>query len=87
MEITQIKDIDVYKDGGSVKLSTNIGVFFIDNRIATQTRLELYDAYPDRGELIEDSKTIKEQLLRALEGYQHNFYSPDTIEMIKGYLN
>jgi|TARA_B100000767_G_C19255088_1_gene324835 hypothetical protein len=84
MEIMmEIKDIDMYKDGGTVKLTTNTGTYYIDNRLRSETKYKLYDNYPDRGNLIKDDKEIKNKLHKALEEYHHNFYSPTTISYIR----
>ena len=82
-EIKEIKDIEMYSDGGTVKLTTNIGDYYIDNRIGSETKYKLYDNYPDRGNPIKDDKKIKNKLYKALENYQDNFYSPTTIGCIR----
>lgn len=33
-----INNIDVYRDGGTVKVETNEGIFYIDRRIRTETK-------------------------------------------------
>lgn len=81
-----IKEMDVYTDGGTVKLTTNMGDYYIDNRLGSETKHKLYDNYPDRGNIIKDDKEIKSDLYKVLENYHHNFYSPTTICCIRDYL-
>lgn len=82
-EIKEIKEMEVYSDGGTVKLTTNIGDYYIDNRLGSETKYKLYDNYPDRGNLIKDDEKIKNELYNVLENYHHNFYSPTTICCIR----
>ena len=69
MKITKLK---MYKDGGTVEIITDDSSFCFDNRIGTKTKYELYDGYPkdDNSNIIEDSKFIQSQLLRALIEYK-----------------
>ena len=69
-----INNIDVYKDGGTVKVETNEGTFYIDRRIGTETRANVYDDYPNRGNRRENGEEIKQRLYDSLEGYEHPFY-------------
>lgn len=79
----KIKDIDMYKDGGTWRFVTDEGTFYLDKRLKTDTKYQLYDNYPDRGNIIENSEPIKIKLHMALEDYHHNFYSPSTIKCVR----
>lgn len=48
-----IKQIDAYRDGGTIAIETDEGLFCIDNRIETTTKGTVYLGYPDRGVLVE----------------------------------
>lgn len=79
----EIKEMEMYKDGGTVKLITNTDTYYIDNRLRSETKHKLYDNYPDMGNIIKDDKEIKNKLYKALENYHDNFYSPTTINYIR----
>jgi len=78
----RVNRVNIYKDGGTVELITNNGSYYIDKRLSSKTQLELYDDYPDRGNIIEESRILREELRSALTTYADNFYSEDTIDMI-----
>lgn len=41
-----IRGIAVYKDGGTVELTTNLGIYCIDHRVRSKTPDRVYNAYP-----------------------------------------
>ena len=53
-----MKIIEHYKDGGTLKIEISEGVFYIDRRISTKTPNQIYDDYPDKGNIIEDIHII-----------------------------
>lgn len=75
-----IKDIDVYNDGGTWEFVTDEGTFYLDKRLRTNTKYQLYDNYPKEGSIVEGFESIKIKIYMALEDYHHNFYSPNTIK-------
>ena len=66
-----IKNIDAYLDGGTYKIESDIGTYYIDHRIDTDTPNAIYDKYPDEEKArIVSSPTFKEALRFALEDYK-----------------
>ena len=79
-----INNIDVYRDGGTVKVETNEGIFYIDRRIRTETKGGVYDDYPNKGNIIDNGEEIKQRLYNSMEGYEHPFYK--NIEGIREFI-
>lgn len=73
----KILKFDAYKDGGTIEITTDKGVFCVDNRICTKTKNSLYNGYPkkDNSNIIENSDDLKKEILNALEKYDDVFYS------------
>jgi len=66
-----INNINSYKDGGTIKLDTTDGVYYIDNRIKSTTKGVIYKGYPekDNSNAIEEQDTIKSSILESLSRY------------------
>lgn len=80
----KINNIGACLDGGTVKVETNEGTFYIDRRIGTETKGNVYDDYPDRGNIMDNGEEIKQRLYNSLEGYEHPFYK--NIESIREFI-
>ncbi len=67
---------DMYKDGGTSKITTDEGVYCFDNRLGSTTKGRLYNDMPkkDNSNLIEDSDEIEQELIEALKLYHNEFY-------------
>jgi len=67
----KILEIDGYLDGGTIKLSTDVGVFHIDRRLCSTTIGSIYDGYPkdDNSNINKSYSEVKESLLAALSEY------------------
>jgi len=74
---------DAYLDGGTIKLETNIGTYYVDNRIDTDTPNEVYDRYPDDKGASIVSTDIKAALTLALGEYHQSDYIKDILKGIK----
>ena len=79
-----INNIDVYRDGGTVKVETNEGTFYVDRRIGTETKANVYNDYPNRGNIMDNGEEIKQRLYNSMEGYEHPFYK--NIESIRDFI-
>jgi hypothetical protein len=44
----EIKKFEMYRDGGTIELTTDKGIFCFDNRIRSNTKGRLYDGYPKK---------------------------------------
>ena len=84
-----VKKIDVYKDGGTVLIATDGGVFYIDNRLDSKTKKELFFVYPDKGDPILEPKRseLRIKLTEAMNNYKDRFYSNEHIQAIIKDLN
>jgi hypothetical protein len=73
----------MYKDGGTIEISTDKGVYCFDNRLFSQTKGKLYDGYPkkDNSNLIENSKDLENEIVECLKFYKNDFYQ-NTINYI-----
>jgi len=73
MEILGIK---MYKDGGTISITTDCGEFCLDGRIGTKTKYQLFDNYPVVGDvrnLIENSTPIQWELYQELKKKPENW--------------
>ena len=72
----EIKKFEMYRDGGTIELDTDKGIFCFDGRIDSNTKGRLYKGYPkdDNSNLIENSDDFENQLIECLKLYKNNFY-------------
>ena len=42
----EIKKFEMYRDGGTIELTTDKGIFCFDERIGSNTKGRLYEGYP-----------------------------------------
>ncbi len=57
--------IDMYKDGGTFTVTTDLGTLYIDRRIASLTKGWVFNDYPERGAIVD--RAIASALKSALE--------------------
>lgn len=79
----QIINFESFLDGGTIEITTNQGIFSYDHRLFSKTQGSLYIGYPkdDNSNIIENSKDIELQILKALKLYSTEFYQ-ETIECL-----
>ena len=79
----RIIEVNSYRDGGTVQIDTDEGVFCFDGRIGSSTKGRLYNGYPmrDNSNLIEDYETLEIQLIKTFISYKDNVES--TYNMMK----
>lgn len=72
----EIKKFEMYKDGGTIELTTDKGIFCFDKRIRSSTKGRLYDGYPksDNSNLIENSDGLEQELIERLKLFKSDFY-------------
>jgi hypothetical protein len=72
----EIKNFDMYRDGGTIELTTDKGIFCFDERIGSDTKGRLYQGYPkdDNSNLIENSDDIEQELIELLKSFKSGFY-------------
>ena len=86
----EILNITMYKDGGTILITTDNGKFSLDNRIGTKTKYKLFNDYPaiTNHNLIVHSTQIQWELYQALkskpEGW--NMMLKYTISVLEGNL-
>lgn len=75
-KVMQIKNFNVYLDGGTIEITTDEGTFCFDDRIKSSTKGRLYNGYPkdDNSNLIENSSALEEQLIENLKNHKDAFY-------------
>lgn len=68
----EIIKINACLDGGSVKISTNDNLYFIDSRIGTKTKGCVFIGYPkdDNFNMVGNQTEIKMELKLAIENYR-----------------
>ena len=86
-----IHKLETYRDGGTIKVDTDKGVFYIDRRIFTNNKVyttgKVYDDYPGRGNRLLNGNEIKKEIYLALENYTDDFYQKVNIDAIRSFLN
>jgi hypothetical protein len=72
----EIKKFEMYRDGGTIELTTDKGIFCFDERIRSNTKGRLYDGYPkrDNSNLIENSDDLEQELIDSLKSFKSDFY-------------
>jgi len=67
----KIIHIDSYKDGGTMKIETESQTYYIDGRIRSTTKGEVYIGYPekDNSNIADSQKELKLEILQAIELY------------------
>lgn len=73
--IQEITRVAKYRDGGTILIETDQGVYCFDYRIDSETKGKLYKGYPDEGNLVEDD-LLEKQLLYALTEYEDERNKP-----------
>lgn len=71
----KIKEIETFLDGGTVKISTDKGIFCIDNRLFTTTKGKIFHGYPrhdNKNVITQDLESIRNELIECLENYDEN---------------
>jgi len=68
----EIKSFILFRDGGTVRIETDKGIFCFDNRIGTKTKGALYADLPkdDNSNLIENSHDLEKELIESLRHYK-----------------
>ena len=72
----EIKKFEMYRDGGTIELTTDKGIFCFDKRIRSNTKGRLYEGYPkrDNSNLIENSDDLEQELIDSLKSFKSDFY-------------
>lgn len=72
----EIKKFEMYRDGGTIELTTDKGIFCFDERIGSNTKGRLYEGYPkrDNSNIIENSDKLVEELIDSLKKFKSDFY-------------
>jgi hypothetical protein len=67
---------EMYRDGGTIEITTDKGVFCFDERIQSETKGRLFDGYPknDNSNLIENSHELEFEIIESLKEYDCDFY-------------
>jgi hypothetical protein len=81
----EIKKFEMYRDGGTIELTTDKGIFCFDKRIRSNTKGRLYNGYPkkDNSNLIENSDELEQELIDSLKSFKSDFYQSSIDYFIK----
>jgi hypothetical protein len=81
----EIKKFEMYRDGGTIELTTDKGIFCFDERIRSNTKGRLYNGYPkkDNSNLIENSDELEQELIDSLKSFKSDFYQSSIDYFIK----
>ncbi len=79
-----IKKLKMYRDGGTMELETDKGIFCFDKRIDSNTKGRLYKGYPkdDNSNLIENFKNLETELIESLKLCKHNIFQSSIDDLI-----
>ncbi len=85
----EIKKFGKFLEGGTIKITTDEGIFCFDHRIRTTTEGRLYDDMPkdDNSNLIEDSEELEGRIIESLKSYHDDFYQDSIEHFIKSKQN
>ena len=81
----EIKKFEMFLDGGTIKITTDEGIFCFDHRIRTTTEGRLYDGIPkdDNSNLIENSDELEGRIIESLKFFRDDFYQSSIEHLIK----
>ena len=85
IEIMEIKGYDMFLDGGTIKITTDEGIFCFDYRIMSTTKGRLYSGYPmnDISNLIENSEELEYRIIKSLKSYKNETYQKSIDHLVK----
>jgi hypothetical protein len=80
----EIKKFEMFLDGGTIKITTDEGIFCFDRRIRTTTEGKLYDGMPkdDNSNLIENSDELESRIIESLKFFKDDFYQSSIEHLI-----
>ena len=80
----EIKKFEIFLDGGTIKITTDEGIFCFDHRIRTTTEGRLYDGMPkdDNSNLIENSDELEGKIIESLKFFRDDFYQSSIEHLI-----
>jgi hypothetical protein len=80
----EIKKFEKFLDGGTIKITTDEGIFCFDHRIRTTTDGRLYDGMPkdDNSNLIENSDELEGRIIESLKFFRDDFYQSSIEHLI-----
>jgi hypothetical protein len=81
----EIKGFDMYRDGGTIQITTDEGIFCFDDRINSTTEGRLYYGYPmdDNSNLMENSKELEYRIIKSLKSYKKENYQKAIDHLVK----
>lgn len=81
----KIKKFEIFMDGGTVKISTDEGIFCFDHRLKTKTDDRIYNDIPkkDNSNIIENTERLEIEIVEALKNHRDEFYQSSIEHFIK----
>jgi hypothetical protein len=73
MKVTRF---NLYRDGGTIEVTTDEGIFCVDGRIESTTKGKFFVGYPlpDNSNIVLDSKNLELKIIEALKNYNDEFF-------------
>jgi len=83
----EIKGFDIYRDGGTIKITTNEGIFCFDDRLMSTTKGRLYFGYPmdDDSNIIENSEELEYKIIKSLKSHKNETYQKSFLVSLETY--
>jgi len=81
----EIIEFTMYMDGGTIRISTNEGIFCFDDRLMSTTKGRLYYGYPmdDDSNLMENSEKLEYKIIKSLKSYKNKSYQKAIDHLVK----
>lgn len=72
----KIEKFDMLKDGGTIVITTDNGIYCVDSRIQTTTYGRWYDGIPkdDNSNIIENSQDLENEIIKLLKNYKDGLF-------------
>jgi len=85
----EIKRFDMLDDGGTMKITTDEGIFCFDYRLMSTTKGRLYYGYPmdDNSNLMENSEELEYRIIKSLKSYKKENYQKAIDYLVKSKLH
>jgi hypothetical protein len=82
--VMKVLKFNLYRDGGTIEITTDEGVYCVDGRINSITKGDFFLRYPlsDNSNIIRDSKNLELRIIEALKNYEDHFFD----KAIKGFI-
>lgn len=78
-----VLNVDFYFDGGTARIKTDVGDFYVDRRLKTNYEGYVFDRYPDDCKAFIVCDEISKELLSSLSTYDSSNDKESTSKLIE----